>query len=215
MLFVITICEYWVNIGTPTTTILLLTAVSISVWLIYLSVNNDFGVILMTISMYQASMPGLIRSLSNLAVILAKADAHATAKKIDPTVLMNSRLSPDMLPLSKQVQIASDISRRGAARLAGLEAPAMADTETTFPELIDRLQKTIDYLKEFTPAQIDGSEEKEITLPVGKETMKFAGMPYLLYFILPNVYFHVTTAYGILRHSGVELGKADFLGKPE
>jgi uncharacterized protein len=177
--------------------------------------NNDFGAILMTISMYQASMPGLIRSLSNLAAILAKADAHATAKKIDPIVLMNSRLSPDMLPLSKQVQIASDISRRGAARLAGLEAPAMADTETTFPELIDRLQKTIDYLKEFTPAQIDGTEEKEITLPVGKETMKFAGMPYLLYFILPNVYFHVTTAYGILRHSGVELGKADFLGKPE
>jgi uncharacterized protein len=176
--------------------------------------NNDFGAILMTISMYQASMPGLIRSLSNLAAILAKADAHATAKKIDPTVLINSRLSPDMLPLGKQVQIASDISRRGAARLAGLEAPAMADTETTFPELIDRLQKTIDYLKEFTPAQIDGSEEKEITLPVGKETMKFAGMPYLLYFILPNVYFHVTTAYGILRHSGVELGKADFLGKP-
>jgi uncharacterized protein len=174
-----------------------------------------FGAIPMTISMYQASMPGLIRSLSNLAAILAKADAHATAKNIDPTVLINSRLSPDMLPLGKQVQIASDISRRGAARLAGLEAPAMADTETTFPELIDRLQKTIDYLKEFTPAQIDGSEEKEITLPVGKETMQFAGMPYLLYFILPNVYFHVTTAYGILRHSGVELGKVDFLGKPE
>jgi uncharacterized protein len=168
----------------------------------------------MTISMYQASLPGLIRSLSNLAVILEKADAHTTAKKIDPTVLINSRLSPDMLPLSKQVQIASDIARRGAARLAGLEAPTIEDTETTFPELITRLQKTIDYLKQITPAQIDGSEEREITLPVGKETMKFAGMPYLLYFVLPNVYFHVTTAYGILRHSGVELGKADFLGKP-
>jgi uncharacterized protein len=168
----------------------------------------------MKISMYQASMPGLVRSLSNLVVILEKADAHATAKKIDPTVLINSRLSPDMFPLGRQVQVASDIARRGAARLAGLEAPAMDDTETTFPELITRLQKTIDYLKQITPAQIDGSEEKEITLPIGKETMQFAGMPYLLYFILPNVYFHVTTAYGILRHCGVELGKGDFLGKP-
>ena len=168
----------------------------------------------MNISMYQASLPGLIRSLSNLAAILAKADAHATAKKIDPSVLINSRLSPDMLPLSKQVQIASDIARRGVARLAGQEAPSMEDNETTFPELIARLQKTIDYLQQFTPTQINGSEEKEITLPVGKETMKFAGMSYLLYFILPNVYFHVTTAYGILRHCGVELGKADFLGKP-
>jgi uncharacterized protein len=168
----------------------------------------------MSISMYQASLPGLIRSLGNLAAILAKADSYATAKKIDPSVLINSRLSPDMLPLSKQVQISSDMARRGVARLAGVDAPSMEDNETTFPELIDRLQKTIDYLQQFTPEQIDGCEEKEITLPVGKETMKFAGMPYLLYFILPNVHFHVTTAYGILRHSGVELGKADFLGKP-
>jgi uncharacterized protein len=168
----------------------------------------------MTISMYQASLPGLIRSLSNLITILEKADAHATAKKIDPTVLINSRLSPDMFHLGRQVQVASDIARRGAARLASLEAPAMADTETTFPELVARLQKTIDFLKEITPAQIDGTEAKAITLPVGKETMQFEGMPYLLYFILPNVYFHVTTAYAILRQCGVELGKADFLGKP-
>jgi uncharacterized protein len=168
----------------------------------------------MTISMYQASLPGLIRSLSNLITILEKADAHATAKKIDPTVLINSRLSPDMFHLGRQVQVASDIARRGAARLASLEAPAMADTETTFPELVARLQKTIDFLKEITPAQIDGTEAKTITLPVGQETMQFEGMPYLLYFILPNVYFHVTTAYAILRQCGVELGKADFLGKP-
>jgi uncharacterized protein len=168
----------------------------------------------MTISMYQASLPALIRSLSNLVGMLEKADAHATAKKIDPTVLINSRLSPDMFHLGRQVQVASDIARRGAARLAGIEAPAMNDTETTFPELITRLQSTIDYLKQITPVQIDGSEEKEITLPIGKETMHFAGMPYLLYFVLPNVYFHVTTAYGILRHCGVELGKVDFLGKP-
>jgi uncharacterized protein len=168
----------------------------------------------MTISMYQASLPALIRSLSNLANILEKADAHATAKKIDPTVLINSRLSPDMLPLSKQVQIASDIARRGAARLAGVEAPSMEDNETTFSELVARLQKTIDYLQQITPEQVDGSEGRAITLPVGKETMQFEGMPYLLYFVLPNVYFHVTTAYGILRHCGVELGKRDFLGNP-
>lgn len=168
----------------------------------------------MTISMYQASVPSLIRSLNNLAVILEKGATHAEARKIDETVLIGSRLYPDMLPLSKQVQIASDIARRGAARLAGLEAPAMADNETTFAELIDRIHNTIAYLNTLTPAQIDGSEENEIVLQVGKESMNFKGMPYLLFFILPNVYFHVTTAYDILRHNGVELGKMDFLGKP-
>lgn len=168
----------------------------------------------MTISMYQASVPSLIRSLNNLAVILEKGATHAEARKIDEAVLIGSRLYPDMLPLSKQVQIASDIARRGAARLAGLEAPAMADDETTFAELIDRIHNTIAYLNTLTPAQIDGSEEKEIVLQVGKESMNFKGMPYLLSFILPNVYFHVTTAYGILRHNGVEVGKMDFLGKP-
>jgi uncharacterized protein len=167
----------------------------------------------MTISMYQASVPSLIRSLNNLAVILEKGATHAEAKKIEP-VLIGSRLYPDMLPLSKQVQIVSDIARRGAARLAGLDAPAMADNETTFAELIDRVQNTIAYLNTLTPAQIDGSEEKEIVLEMGKESMTFKGMPYLLYFILPNVYFHVTTAYAILRHNGVEVGKMDFLGKP-
>jgi len=168
----------------------------------------------MTISMYQASVPSLIRSLNNLAVILEKGATHAEAKKIEPNVLIGSRLYPDMLPLSKQVQIASDIARRGAARLAGLDAPAMADDETTFAELIDRIHNTIAYLNTLTAAQIDGSEEKEIVLPMGKESMSFKGMPYLLFFILPNVYFHVTTAYDILRHNGVEVGKMDFLGKP-
>jgi len=168
----------------------------------------------MTISMYQALVPSLIRSLNNLAVILEKGATHAEARKIDEAVLIGSRLYPDMLPLSKQVQIASDIARRGAARLAGLEAPAMADNETTFAELIDRIHNTIAYLNTLTPAQIDGSEENEIVLQVGKESMNFKGMPYLLFFILPNVYFHVTTAYDILRHNGVELGKMDFLGKP-
>lgn len=168
----------------------------------------------MTISMYQASVPSLIRALTNLAAILEKGAAHAEAKNIDPAVLINSRLYPDMFPLGRQVQIASDTARRGAARLAGLEAPKMEDNETTFPQLIDRLHTTIAYLETLTPAQIDGSEERSIVLPVGKDTMTFEGLSFLLYFILPNVYFHVTTAYDILRHCGVELGKRDYLGKP-
>jgi hypothetical protein len=166
----------------------------------------------MTISMYETLVPSLTRSLNNLIAILEKAAAHAEAKKIDPSVLINSRLYPDMLPLGRQIQIASDISRRGAARLAGLEAPQIEDTETTFPEFIARLQKTTAYLETLTPDQINGSEEKSISLPMGKDTINFEGLPYLLNFILPNVYFHVTTAYNILRHSGVELGKRDFLG---
>ena len=168
----------------------------------------------MTISMYQASVPSLMRSLNNLVTILEKGAAHAEAKKIDPAVLINSRLYPDMFPLVKQVQVASDIARKGAARLAGLEAPSLEDNETSFTELIARLDQTTAYLETLTPEQIDGSEEKSITLPVGKDTMTFEGLPYLLYFILPNVYFHVTTTYDILRHCGVELGKADYLGKP-
>jgi hypothetical protein len=168
----------------------------------------------MTISMYQASVPALIRSLNNLAAILEKGAAHAEAKKIDPAVLINSRLYPDMFPLGRQVQIASDIARRGAARLAGLEAPKLEDDETTFTQLIDRLYQVIAYLESLTAEQIDGSEEKSITLPMGKDTMTFEGLSYLLDFILPNVYFHVTTAYDILRHCGVELGKGDYLGKP-
>ena len=168
----------------------------------------------MTITMYQTSIPSLIRSLNNLVAILEKGAAHAEAKKIDPTILINSRLYPDMFSLGRQVQIASDIARKGVARLAGLEAPTIDDDETTFSELITRLGQTTAYLETLTPDQIDGSEEKSIVLPIGKETMIFEGLPFLLYFILPNVYFHVTTAYDILRHCGVELGKADYLGKP-
>jgi hypothetical protein len=168
----------------------------------------------MTISMYQVAVSSLVRSLNNLVAILDKAAAHAEAKKIDPAVLISSRLYPDMFPLSRQVQIASDIARRGVARLAGTEAPALEDKETTFAELCDRLRNVIAFIETFTPEQIDGSEEKVINLPIGKETMTFAGQDYLLFFILPNVYFHVTTAYAILRHNGVELGKLDFLGAP-
>lgn len=156
----------------------------------------------------------LVRSLQNLIHILEKGSAHAEAKSIDPSVLLNSRLYPDMFPLVKQVQVASDLSRRGAARLAGVEAPTMEDKETTFAELIERLNKTIGFLQSLSPEQIDGTEDKEIELPMRGMTLKFSGINFLLYFLIPNVYFHVTTAYDILRHNGVELGKIDFLGKP-
>lgn len=166
----------------------------------------------MTLSMYQAAIPPIIRSLSSLIGILEKGAAHAEAKKIEPEALIGSRLYPDMFPLSRQIQIASDVARRGAARLAGVEAAPIEDSETTFPELIARLQTTIDYLKTFTPEQIDDTEAKTIELPVGPETMTFDGQSFLLYFVLPNIYFHVTTAYDILRHCGVEVGKRDYLG---
>ncbi|HAC64134.1 MAG TPA: DUF1993 domain-containing protein [Cyanothece sp. UBA12306] len=169
----------------------------------------------MTLSMYQAAIPPLIRSLSNLITILEKGAAYAETKKIEPAVLIGTRLYPDMFPLSKQIQIASDIARRGIARLGDVEAPKMEDNETTFPELINRLQETINYLKTFTPEQIDGTESRSISLPIGEETLSFNGQSFLLYFILPNVYFHVTTAYDILRHCGVEIGKRDYLGSPE
>lgn len=168
----------------------------------------------MTISMFQASVPPLTRSLDNLAAILTKGADHADTKGIDPSVLINTRLFPDMFPLTKQVQIASDVARRGVARLAGMDAPPIEDNESSFPELITRARVTVAYLNTFTPDQIDGSEEKIISLPVKDEIFKFAGLPYLLGFVQPNVYFHITTAYNILRHSGVELGKIDYLGKP-
>jgi len=165
--------------------------------------------------MYQAAIPPLTHSLNNLIGILQKGLAHAEDKQIEPKVLLNTRLYPDMFPLSRHVQIASDISRRGVARLAGIEASNMEDNETTFAELIARLQEAIAYLKTFTPEQIDDTETKSIDLPVGEETLTFDGQTFLLYFVLPNVYFHVTTAYDILRHCGVKVGKRDYLGSPQ
>ena len=167
----------------------------------------------MTISMHQASVPVFIRMLNNLAAILEKAAAHAEAKKIAPTVLLNSRLYPDMFPLSRQIQIASDTAKGGAARLAGMEPPKYEDNETTFPELIERLCKTISYLNTLKPEQIDGSEKKKVTLKVRDEMLTFEGLTFLLNRVLPNLYFHISTAYAILRHSGVEIGKKDYLGK--
>ena len=167
----------------------------------------------MNISMYQASVPTFIRVLNNLAAILEKAHAHAEAKKIDPAALLNTRLYPDMFPLVRQVQIATDSAKGGAARLAGTEPVSYEDNETTFPELVARVRKTIAYLESFKPEQIDGSEEKTVTWQTRSSTKTFQGMPYLLNQVLPNLYFHTTTAYDILRHCGIELGKQDFLGK--
>ncbi len=167
----------------------------------------------MTISMYQASVPVFIRMLNNLVAILEKAMAHAEAKKIAPAVLLGSRLYPDMFPLSRQIQIASDTAKGGAARLAGMEPPKYEDNETTFPELIERLRKTISYLNTLKPEQIDGSEKKKVTLKVRDEMMTFEGLTFLLNRVLPNLYFHISTAYAILRHNGVEIGKKDYLGK--
>lgn len=166
----------------------------------------------MPLSMYKASVPVFTRNLSNLSKILDKGAAFAEARKIDPSVLINSRLAADMLPLSKQVQIAADMSMRGAARLAGAEFPNNPDTETTFPELQARLAKTLKFLEGLSASQIDGSEQRSITIKVGPNEMTFTGQDYLLNFVLPNLYFHVTAAYLILRHNGVELGKMDFLG---
>lgn len=166
----------------------------------------------MTISMYHASMPVLTKALKNLSNILEKAEAHAAAKKIDPSVFLQSRLYPDMYPLPRQVQIATDVAKGCGARLAGLEPPKYEDNETSFAELQSRIAKTIAFLETFSPAQIDGSEGKSVTLKVGGSEMSFEGLPYLFDFVLPNVYFHISIAYAILRHGGVELGKRDFLG---
>lgn len=166
----------------------------------------------MNITMYQASAPRFVNTLNNLSAILDKAQAHAEAKKIDPLALTVFRLYPDMLPMTRQVQIACDAAKGVIARLAGVEVPKHEDTEQTFAELKARIAKTIEFIKAIKPAQIDGTEDKEITLKIGGQDMKFNGMQYLLGFACPNFYFHVTTAYNILRHNGVELGKRDYLG---
>jgi hypothetical protein len=162
--------------------------------------------------MYQASLPVLIRGLTNLQAILGKAEAHAAEKQIESSVFTNARLAPDMLPLVRQVYIASDTAKGCAARLAGVEPPKFEDVEQTFDELQARIQKTIDYLKDFNAAQIDGSESRTITLKMRPGLIEFTGVSYLFGFVLPNFFFHVTTAYDILRHNGVELGKLDYLG---
>jgi len=167
----------------------------------------------MNLSMYEASRPICIHMLKNLSSILEKGEVFAETKNFDTDVLFNSRLAPDMFSLSKQVQIACDIAKGCGARLAGVEVPTFNDDEKTYAELYDRIGKTIAFLDTLTKDQIDGTEEKAITLEIRNTTLKFSGKDYLLYFVIPNLYFHVTTAYNILRHNGVGLGKLDFLGE--
>ena len=165
-------------------------------------------------SMSQASLPVFQIGLNALSAVLDKAEAYASAKKIEPTVLLGSRLSPDMFPLTRQIQIATDQAKNGSARLAGVEAPRYEDNETSIDELKARVTKTIAYLKTLDPKQIDAAADREITFPLGptnKGHMK--GDDYLNHFVLPNFYFHLTAAYAILRHCGVDLGKRDFLGE--
>lgn len=166
----------------------------------------------MPITMYQASVPQFIRTLGSLKVILNKAAAHAAAKKIDESVLVNARLFPDMLPLSAQVQIATDFARGTGARLAGSEPPKIEDKEQSFAELTARVDVAIAFLRTLSSAQIDGSETREITRSIRGTPTTFTGLNYLIQYSLPNFYFHVTTAYAILRHNGVEVGKADYIG---
>ena len=167
-----------------------------------------------TISMYQASAPRVANSLKNLSAILDKARAHAEAHKIDPAVLLQSRLFPDMLPLTKQVQIACDNAKGVVARLAGVEVPRHEDTETSIDELQARITKTLAFVDTIRPEQMDGAEDREIVLKLGPREVRFTGLQYLCGFALPNFYFHVTTAYAILRHNGVALAKSDYIGQP-
>lgn len=162
--------------------------------------------------MYAVTVPPIIRSLSNLRSILEKAAAHAEAKKIDPSIFVNARLYPDMYALSRQVQIATDVAKGAVSRLAGLEPPKYEDNESTIPQLLARIDKTVALLESISAEQLDGAEDRTINLPMHDKTITFKGLPYLLDFVLPNVYFHVSTAYGILRHNGVVIGKQDFLG---
>jgi len=168
----------------------------------------------LNISMYQASAPRFVNILKNLSAILDKAQAHAEAKKIDPTVFTSARLYPDMLAMSRQVQIATDTAKAAMARLAGAEIPKYEDTEQTFAELKARIAKTIEFINTFKPAQIEGTDEKEVVIKLGGNDTKLTGMQYLLGHAHPNFYFHVTTAYDILRHNGVEIGKRDYIGTP-
>ena len=166
----------------------------------------------MTMSMYNASVPLFKTLLGALSNVLDKGAAFAKAKNIDESVLVNARLAPDMFPLAHQVQIATDQAKGGVARLAGLEVPTYEDNETTIDQLKARIKKTLDFVGSVKQSQIDGSEEREIVLKMRAGDMKFTGQQYLTGFVIPNFTFHCTTAYNILRHNGVDIGKRDFLG---
>jgi uncharacterized protein len=167
---------------------------------------------MMLIDMYQSSIPVFVKMLCNLSAILDKAAIHVETRGIDPSVFINYRLAPDMYPLSRQVQIATDMAKGCAARLAGLEVPSYEDNETTFADLQARITKTVAFIQTVTPEQINGKENLALSFKIRGTEKSFIGLPYLLNFVLPNLYFHITTTYAILRHNGVELGKLDYLG---
>ena len=167
----------------------------------------------MPLAMSQFSAPVFVRQLAALSAILDKAEAFAAERKIDPAELLEARLAPDMFALPRQIQVATDAAKGAIARLAGAEVPSFADTESTFAELKDRIARTIAYIQSVPAEKIDGSEDREILLTIGGGEMRFLGQPFLLHFAMPNFFFHVTAAYAILRHKGVEIGKRDFLGE--
>jgi hypothetical protein len=167
----------------------------------------------MALSMYDSSIPALKQTLGSLSAILAKTAEHAKSRKIDPGVFINARLFPDMFPLVRQIQIATDQAKGCAARLARVDIPKYEDSETTIDALQARIAQTIAFLDSFTAQQIDGSEDAEIVFELHEIKLEFTGQSYLFKWVLPNFYFHATTAYNILRHNGVDIGKRDFLGK--
>ena len=166
----------------------------------------------MSISMHSASVPVFVRMFGDLSLWLDKAEAHATAKKFDPQVYLTARLAPDMLPFPKQIQIACDAAKFGVARLAGVEAPKFDDTEASLAELRVRIQKTVEFVRSVPASQIDGTEAKDVVVPRRDGSITLKGEFYLKHFVMPNFYFHVTTAYALLRYCGVDLGKSDYLG---
>ena len=166
----------------------------------------------MSTTMYSTSVPVFARMLGNLLVWLDKAEAHAQAKKFEPSVYLAARLAPDMLPFTKQIQIACDMVKFGVARLSGVEAPKFDDNEASIAELRERVHKTLEFIKSVPAAKIDGTDDNDVTIPRRDGTMTLKGEVYLKHFVLPNFYFHMTTTYALLRHNGVELGKMDFLG---
>jgi hypothetical protein len=163
-------------------------------------------------SFYDATVPAFLQILGSLSGLLTKAEAHCAAKNIQPEVLLSARLYPDMLPLSKQIQLASDFAAKGCARVTHSEVPSVPDTEKTFAELKQRLANTIDVVKGYKPAQFEGADAKDVTFPAGPNTMTLKGQQFISHFAFPNFYFHAATAHGILRHNGVEIGKRDFMG---
>jgi hypothetical protein len=168
----------------------------------------------MSLSIYDISVPVLLHSLETLSAVLEKGRAHAEAEKFDPTVLLSTRLYPDMFDFTRQVQVVCDQAKNSVARLAGVEPPKHEDNETSFPELQERIAKTVAYLRGFSASQIAGAESRPIVLKFPNRSLNFkTGTDYLLSFVLPNVYFHSAMAYGILRHCGVKLGKSDFIGR--